>query len=152
MVFTMVQGLLGIPFGFFSPQSPQGHRGIYHSNFNDDNFKDEWWNHLLPNLTLPNLVIIDNAFNHTTKPNGAWSNFHPHYLELQPIEILLTQIIGNVAVQYRTGSILSEVKSLLKFEFSPLYFSVSNHGIRNTINHVDKGLKNYNNQVLEPDR
>ena len=208
MVSVIAPGLFGIPFGFFSPQSSKGHKGDYHSNFNRDHFTDWWRNHLLPNLSLPSLIFIDNVSYHKTKPKTtpqphkmrkaeimnslksyglsvcakkSWDELKlilrdyfnanikpevvttsedmghrviftpPHHLELQPIELLWVQVEGNVAAQCSSGTTLSEVRSLLEFEFSSLYSIAGNRGTRSIINHVDDALEKCNNQILEDD-
>ena len=54
--------------GIFSPQSPKGRRVDYHFNFDLDSFIDWCRNHLLPNLSLPSLIVMGNASYHKTKP------------------------------------------------------------------------------------
>ena len=52
----------------FCPQKKEQHQGDYHKVFNGVNFVAWWRNQLLPNLTVPSLIILDNARYHLVKP------------------------------------------------------------------------------------
>lgn len=55
----------------FVPQAQKGkkvHEGDYHKNFNGANFAKWWKEQLLPGLTEPSLIVMDNAAYHKTKP------------------------------------------------------------------------------------
>jgi transposase len=53
---------------YFEPTKKDGHKGDYHKNFNKVNFTEWWKTKLLPNLTEPSLIIMDNAAYHKTRP------------------------------------------------------------------------------------
>lgn len=53
----------------FCPQQKKLHKGDYHKAFNGSNFIQWWKDQLLPNLTEPSLIIMDNASYHKTWPD-----------------------------------------------------------------------------------
>ena len=60
----------------FCPQQKKQHKGDYHKVFNAENFVQWWKDQLLPNLTQPSLIIMDNASYHKTYvdkyPTSKW--------------------------------------------------------------------------------
>ena len=52
----------------FCPQQKKDQKGDYHKVFNSTNYLQWWTNQLLPNLTQPSLIIMDNAKYHCTYP------------------------------------------------------------------------------------
>ena len=59
----------GVVDGFvwtFCLQQKKDHKGDYHKVFNSTNFIQWWTERLLPNLTQPSLIIMDNAKYHCT--------------------------------------------------------------------------------------
>lgn len=48
----------------FCPQKKKSHQGDYHKVFNGKNFVNWWKEILLPNLTQPSVIILDNAKYH----------------------------------------------------------------------------------------
>lgn len=61
-------GLVPNSVWMFCPQSRKESAGDYHKNFNGKNFSAWWRNQLLPNLTQPSIIIMDNAKYHLSKP------------------------------------------------------------------------------------
>lgn len=53
----------------FCPQQRSAHHGDYHKNFDGNNFVQWFKDKLLPNLSGPSLIILDNASYHKTKAN-----------------------------------------------------------------------------------
>lgn len=52
----------------FSPQDPKDHKGDYHKVFHSENYMKWFREQLLPYLTEPSLIILDNASYHKAKP------------------------------------------------------------------------------------
>ena len=59
------------------------HSGDYHKNFNGENFARWWKTQLLPNLTQPSLIIMDNAAYHRAPPSD-----HPNITRLKKHEVV----------------------------------------------------------------
>jgi transposase len=55
----------------FSPQQKSMHRGDYHKVFNSNNFIAWWTDQLLPNLTQPSFIVMDNAGYHCKYPEDV---------------------------------------------------------------------------------
>jgi transposase len=53
----------------FCPQQKKMHKGDYHKVFNAKNFTQWWKDQLLPNLTQPCIIIMDNASYHKAYPD-----------------------------------------------------------------------------------
>ncbi len=90
----------------FSPQDKSGHKGDYHRNFNGANFLSWFSNSLLPNLSRPSMIILDNAKYHKVLPEST-----PVSSKMRKADILTT--LSEVGVQFDDQISTIEARALL---------------------------------------
>ena len=172
--------------------------GDYHQNFNGTNFVHWFKTQLLPNLSQPSLIRLDNAKYHHTKPVTTPSGYRlkkaelqqvltvsgipfaakdtvatlrkklkayvdtvepevvqlakqqghevlytpPYHCDLQPIEMVWSQVKGEVGRQYDLSTTMTIVKQRLEAAFEHLNADTTGR-IENLYAHVRKIEKEY---------
>jgi hypothetical protein len=89
------------------PQKARDHQGDYHKVFHGGNYVDWWTRQLLPNLTQPSLIILDNAKYHLVYGNHVpkWSKMKKQecidYLRSKQVEVVPTMTAVELKQQVR---------------------------------------------------
>lgn len=91
----------------FCPSNKRDHKGDYHKVFNNENYLNWFTTQLLPNLSGPSLIIMDNAKYHKSKPDGT-----PNASKLKKSELLTWLKI--FCIEHDVGITAIEAKKLLR--------------------------------------
>lgn len=98
----------------FCPQQKNAHTGDYHKNFNSENFVRWFKEQLIPNLSEPSMIILDNASYHKSKPAST-----PNPSTMRKQEVI--EKLKEYKIPFEDGLSAAQAKLILR---EWIYFNV----------------------------